>query len=906
MAFPTGWGRQCAITVQSSQIDAALTDWTAVLSSQLPSEMLDTSSGNSALDGGGDIRFSSDESGSQQLACDVRAFHPAAGGVGAYADIAVKLPSVSDSANTTFYIWYKKAGETQPTAADTYGQYNAYDSHYKAVYTLNEDPDTGGAGDIKDRTVNQLHATADAGMTGSNYVDGVIHKGHTFINTTDRVTAPFYAADSAFTLEALLRFNSLTTSSRNLFGWDDGLGAALFIKWQNGNITYTGDGLNQVSLVNFVSANTWHHVAVVRAGDSIANVGLLGYLDGSLSLDHSSSTPDWTTTDPFNIGNRQGANSTFTPGLLDEIRYSTTPRSDAWIKANAVDLNDQSTILTVGSPQDPATTQVATSTLSLTSSASAALATQIVNQSLSLTQTAVNTFSGGKTATSALSLTQTVVPTGLLRHSATSQITLLQGTTVSPYNASADSSFDLTHTARVAGQTAAAVTSALVMSSQASVFSSHQRITQSLSLVSIVDLREKFRQETSDLVLTQVVGLDTSKKIVSPIALTQVATNGQVRTSLSSTLYLWDSARVRNISLSAQNSFTLTQLARSTSIHEQVTTEITITQAENVIKPIYVAALSPLIEDGGVSVDTSTLELTDLYVGLADSVEYQLDQIKALTTLLSFTTSANGYVLHADATPAAAESTLTLTDKAAITPTQEATSTLVLTHSVDAHRVLPIETSRLSTLAQTASVVMIHGPRLVVSEIGLSNALAYYLATSSVTCLYHPFVGSSDDPNAPVPPPSTFMDKSSQSGFELRYPANATPTDTLQLRNPSLGDIHRISMDRVNRETRGGDLKVFADKRWPKSELFLLNFTGLTAVQARALLTFIETHLGEDILLIDWENRLWRGVISEVNDPIVEDRRGSFTGSFEFERVMDISIEPASSLLLNSAAVGVL
>jgi hypothetical protein len=35
------------------------------------------------------------------------------------ADIAVKVPSVSSTTDTVIYVWYNKAGETQP-AANTY------------------------------------------------------------------------------------------------------------------------------------------------------------------------------------------------------------------------------------------------------------------------------------------------------------------------------------------------------------------------------------------------------------------------------------------------------------------------------------------------------------------------------------------------------------------------------------------------------------------------------------------------------------------------------------------------------------------------------------------------------------------------------------------------------------------
>ena len=126
MAFPTGWGRLCAITIDKDEVDANLSNFTVVLSEAgLPSEMFDADGSHPALEGGGDIRFSSDEGGLTQLPCDIRAFHIDNDPANGYADIAVKVASVSSSTNTVIYIWYNKSGESQPAAADAYGQHDA-------------------------------------------------------------------------------------------------------------------------------------------------------------------------------------------------------------------------------------------------------------------------------------------------------------------------------------------------------------------------------------------------------------------------------------------------------------------------------------------------------------------------------------------------------------------------------------------------------------------------------------------------------------------------------------------------------------------------------------------------------------------------------------------------------------
>jgi len=58
----------------------------------------------------------------------------------------------------------------------------------------------------------------------------------------------------------------------------------------------------------------------------------------------------------------------------------------------------------------------------------------------------------------------------------------------------------------------------------------------------------------------------------------------------------------------------------------------------------------------------------------------------------------------------------------------------------------------------------------------------------------------------------------------------------------------------------------------------------LSNTQAQGLLTFMDTYLGQEIRLIDWEDRVWVGVITNPSDPIVQDGPGcQMTASFEFE-----------------------
>ena len=145
-------------------------------------------------------------------------------------------------------------------------------------------------------------------------------------------------------------------------------------------------------------------------------------------------------------------------------------------------------------------------------------------------------------------------------------------------------------------------------------------------------------------------------------------------------------------------------------------------------------------------------------------------------------------------------------------------------------------------------------------------------------------IGSSDDfaftpPSATCPTPVEGI-----GGCRLVYPATARPiTDTLVLRNPEFDNKDRLQFNRINRETRGGTLIVFADSAWPKMQTLVLTFHGLTQVQAAAYLVFLSDHLGQEVGLVDWEGRYWKGVIVNPTDPVVNDSREVYTVTFEFE-----------------------
>lgn len=162
----------------------------------------------------------------------------------------------------------------------------------------------------------------------------------------------------------------------------------------------------------------------------------------------------------------------------------------------------------------------------------------------------------------------------------------------------------------------------------------------------------------------------------------------------------------------------------------------------------------------------------------------------------------------------------------------------------------------------------------------LEHALAYYVDNSCAKKLYNKFEGTGEASGIPEEP-LTF-----DADFVLESLSGTK--ESLILRKPETDDRQRIGFQRINRETMGGELNVFSDTNWPKVHSLLFTIVALSNGDCLPdkigdLMTFFQDHLGEEILLHDWEGISWRGVITTPNEVATEDRDGWWTISFEFQ-----------------------
>jgi len=98
----------------------------------------------------------------------------------------------------------------------------------------------------------------------------------------------------------------------------------------------------------------------------------------------------------------------------------------------------------------------------------------------------------------------------------------------------------------------------------------------------------------------------------------------------------------------------------------------------------------------------------------------------------------------------------------------------------------------------------------------------------------------------------------------------AAPTLTVEVPAPEFDNQEAYNVRRVNRKSRGGTLDIYRDSNWPSVREFTFSFHYLTDEQRREILEFLNVSLGEEIGMLDFESRQWRGIILTPSSEIAD------------------------------------
>jgi len=358
-----------------------------------------------------------------------------------------------------------------------------------------------------------------------------------------------------------------------------------------------------------------------------------------------------------------------------------------------------------------------------------------------------------------------------------------------------------------------------------------REVESTLTFVGVATaVRDKFEDVESVLAFTQELGAEFDEELESEIA------------------FVSDAVVEAEFHRSVSSPITFVQDHHVNIVNAEASSVLAFVQALNVAGPIY--------EGTG-----SGLNLTSTAHG-AHNIEVDVQQFMPL------------YSVAGIEKPASASSAIVFVQT--MFNSQTPSSALVFVQTVSAGKGAEAEHTLELEQEAIGNLILF---RDLESTLNLKSTATYILERSCTEQNYSPFVGAG---SGETTPPPTTMPTLGSNTLTLTWPY-VTPTTTLVLRNPEQANKETLSFDRINRETRGGTLEVYADPNWPKAKTLSLEVQHLKQSQVDDLMAFFLDSLGQEIGLLDHENRQWRGIILTPDAEVTYVGRENRSVQFDFE-----------------------
>ncbi len=353
--YNDNWTNRLAVTIQASQVDATLTDFPVYVNL----DDLNDTFFSLVRTNGGDIRVTAGD-GVTELPRELVSINTGTR-VGELYFLANSLSSTTD---TTFYIYYGNAAASNPAVSDTYGARNVWSNGYVIVAhmgdlttstVLNSAGSTNG---IKTNTAGNPVVNNPLGVTTGYLYDAqdfsttpIQHTGN-FINGVSQYNVSMWFNPDDVNGTGPLQTNQYgnTLYGSSLSGNYDwvSVGGTTAGSSANGpevcvRAFTTSVTCNVTSGANITNGN-WYYISINAVQNSTLTARVNGVTRGTFTSGNSAPGGNFTIA---------GLRPNRTPpisfdGRLDEVRVSTTTRTDAWRDAEYRNMATSSTFYTSG------------------------------------------------------------------------------------------------------------------------------------------------------------------------------------------------------------------------------------------------------------------------------------------------------------------------------------------------------------------------------------------------------------------------------------------------------------------------------------------------------------------------------------------------------------------------------
>ena len=353
---------QRTLTIDHTKVPSTQSNFTALVSLTDPALKTIANGGHVANANGYDIGFYADSGGTVKLKWEVEKYDGTTGNLIAW----VKIPSVSSSTDTVFYLMYGNSAIN----TDQSDPPNTWDLNFKGVWHLGN----GSTLSLNDSTSNGS-SLANVGATGAT--TGKISGGAGPFNGTSqclKTTSAINLGTNKVTLSAWVNITGYTNSNfaalaqfanTNWYFNNNSLSstpneAGTWGVWAAGN-----SGLHNGGKFTRPSAGV-HYVVFTYDTTLGTALNVKAYVDGvaqTITQTFSDNTASANFGNYFLHLMAQSDETAFwSATYLDEVRLSSSVRSPGWVTTEYNNQSSPGTFITIGSESCPTTTPTPTPT----------------------------------------------------------------------------------------------------------------------------------------------------------------------------------------------------------------------------------------------------------------------------------------------------------------------------------------------------------------------------------------------------------------------------------------------------------------------------------------------------------------------------------------------------------------